>query len=648
MLSFFRSMLNSKIGAAVALLVLVLIALAFASGDIAGLRGTSVDGGTAVAVVGGEKIDANVLEQGAKRSLERVKQQSPTATMKILVEQGGLEQVLDDLIGRAALFAFGKQNKIVVSDRLIDSELTQIPGFQGVDGKFDQNTYRQVLARQGISEQALRDDIRQNLTAQQLVSAAQFGTVLPTYVATRYATLLDETRSGSVIALPSLLFAPQTQPSDAQLAAFYKSHLSRFIRPERRVVRYAQFGEDVLKNVPAPTDAEIAKRFDTDKALYAAQDNRKITQLIVPTEAAAKAIVAEISGGKSLEMAASEKGLSAAKLEFMSREQLSSQFSPGVADAVFAASTGKLAAPQKSPLGWHVIRVDEEQKKPARTLAEVRTDIAATLTTEKRRTAFTDLLAKIEDQFGDGANLGEVAKALGVAVETTPPITADGGIYQQPGQSVPDVLKPVLQTAFSMEQEEPQVAEVERGKTFVVFDVSDVAPSAPAPLAQIRNDVKFAWMLDAGAQAARAAAVRLQAEIRKGRSIEQAIAGVGRKLPPVQQVGMSRATLTAAMRAGRQIPPPVALMFKMAKGTVKVQSAEGERGWFVVQLKDIATGTVQAPQLVAATRSELGPQMGEVYAAALQEAVKKDVGVKRNEAAIKSVRDQLAGTAPAN
>jgi len=40
--------------------------------------------------------------------------------------------------------------------------------------------------------------------------------------------------------------------------------------------------------------------------------------------------------------------------------------------------------------------------------------------------------------------------------------------------------------------------------------------------------------------------------------------------------------------------------------------------------------------------------MGEVYAAALQEAVKKDVGVKRNEAAIKSVRDQLAGTAPAN
>lgn len=646
MLSFFRTMLKSKIGAAIALLVLVLITISFASGDISGLlTGGSTGGASTVATVGGQKIDANLLEQGAKRSLERVKQQAPTATMKLLVEQGGLEQVLDDLISRTALFAFGKDHHIRVSERLIDSEIAQIPGFQGVDGKFDQATYRSVLGRQGISEQALRDDFRQNLTAQVLVTSSGFGAVMPTFAATRYASLLDESRSGSVIALPSLLFAPKAEPTDAQIAAFYKAHTSTFIRPERRVIRYALFGEDVLKSVPAPTEAEIAASYAANKATYAAQDNRKITQLIVPTEAAARAILAEVNGGKTLEAAASAKGLSAAGLEFFGREQLANQFSPAVAQAVFAAPVGSLAAPQKSPLGWHLIRVDAEQKKPARSLADARDEIAASLAVEKRRTAFTDALSKIEDQFGDGANLGEVAKSIGATVQQTAPVTADGGIYLQPGQSIPEQLKPLLATAFSMEQEEPQVAEVERGKTFAIFDVSEIAQSAPAPLAQIRNDVKVAWMIDEGAKAAKAAAIRMQAELRKGTPVDKAIAATGKPLPPVQQVAMSRPTLTAALRAGRQIPPPVSLLFHMAKGTVKVQSAAGDRGWFVVVLKDIVPGKVESPELIAGTRTELGGQLGDGYAAALQKAVRKEVGVKRNAAAIKAVGEQLAGNA---
>lgn len=646
MLNFFRSFLKSKVGAIIGLLVLGVIAIAFASGDIAGFNSSSgVTAGTAVATVGGESVSADTLDQGAKRALERVRQQNPNVTMKVLLEQGGLEQVLGELIDRTALFAFGEKNGVVVSDRLVDSELAQIPAFQGVDGKFDQTVFRQALAQQRISEPALRDDIRQSLVTRELAVPAQVGSVMSQFAATRYASLLDETRAGSVIALPSLLFAPEKQPSDADLAAFYKTHSSQFIRPERRTIRYAVLGTESLKAVPPPTDAEIAARYDANKAAYAAQDNRRITQLIVPTEAAAKAVAAEVQGGKTLEAAATEKGLSAAKLESFSREQLSSQFSPAVSQAVFAAPVGKLATPQKSVLGWHVIRVDEEQKTPARALADVKAELSEQVAVDKRRKAFTDTLAKIEEQFSDGANLNEVAKSVGAQIQQTPPVTADGGVYTKPGETAPEQLRPVLATAFSMDQEQPQVAEVERGKSFVIFDVTAIEPSAPAPLAQIKDDVKLAWAVDAGSKAAKAAALRMQADIRKGKTVEQVLAASGKKLPPPQQVSMSRSTLAAALRSGRQVPPPVSLMFHMAKGTVKVQSAEGERGWFVVQLKDIVPGKVESAELVKSTRTELGQQLGQAYADALGKAVRKDVGVKRNAAAIKGVRDQLAGTA---
>jgi len=654
MLSLFRNLLKSKIGAGIALAVLVLITLAFVGGDLTGLGdSTGITASKSVATVGKDEVEENELGLAAKSALSRVQAQDPTMTMKVLIAQGGLEQVLDELIDRTATAFFGKKIGVVAGDRLIDSEIARIPAFQGVDGKFDQATFRQLLGQQGLSEKSLREDIAQGLIAQQLMLPAQFGTSMSTFAAKRYAALLDENRAGSVVALPSQLFFPAKEPNDADLQAFYKSHTNAFIRPERRVIRYATFGEDAVKAIPAPTDADIAKRYQADKSIYAAQDNRKITQLIVPTEAAAKAVAAEVAGGKTLEAAAQEKGLSAAKLEFFSKDQLSSQFSPAVADAVFAAPVGKLTAPQKSALGWHLIRVEDEQKKPERPLAAVKDEIAAKLSAEKKQAAFTDLLAKIEDEFANGASLVEVAKSLGATVEKTAPVTANGQIYGKPGETAPALLQPVLKTAFGMDQEKPQTAQVGKDgnqvaaeRNFIVYDVTDITPSAPAPYKEIVGDVKAAWALDKGGAAAKAAALQIQTQIRQGKTVEQAVAAAGKQLP-VEQVSMSRATLTAALRSGRQVPPPVSLMFHMAKGTVKVQSAGQDRGWFVVVLKDVVPGKVESPQLVEGTQRELGGQMGQAYTDALGKAIRKEVGVTKHDKAIKAVRDQLAGTASA-
>lgn len=648
MLTIFRKLLHSKVGAVIALILLIVIALAFASGDIASLRTASgIGNGSSVATVGNEDIDTTQLAQSANAALERVKREQPTATMKLMVAQGGVEQVLEDLIDRTAVFVFGRKHGVVAGDRLIDSEIAQIPGFMGVDGKFNEATFRQALAQQGISEKVLREDIAQGLVTQQLLVPAQYGAIMSEYSAKRYAALLGESRTGTIAAFPSTAFLPGKQPTDADLQAFYKSHVNAFIRPERRVIRYATFGEDAIKAPPAPTDAEIKARYDANKAQYAAQDKRRITQVIVPTEAAAKAIAAEVNGGKSLESAASEKGLSAARLEFFSKEELSEQFSPAVSASVFAAQVGKLATPQKSALGWHVIRVEEDQKKPERTLAEVRDELVAQIAQEKRRAAFTEKLSSIEDEFGNGSSLTEVAKSLGAEVKTAGPLTADGQLYLKPGEKAPETLNPVLKNAFSMEQEEPQVAEVERGKTFMVYDVTDIMPSAPAPLNEIRDDVKQAWMLDQGSQAAKAAALRVQALVRKGTALNKAVADLGKTLPPIQPVTMSRPTLTEALRSGRQVPPPISLMFHMAENTVKVQAAEQERGWFVVTLSKIEPAKIDSRELVINTQKELGSQLGQAYADALGKAIRKDVGVEKHAKTIKAVRDQLAGTGSA-
>ena len=645
MLQFFRKFFATKFGAGIAIAILVLIAFAFTSGDVANTGGFGgVAGGDRVAMVGDDRIDNATLAQAATSAVERVREEDPTISMKTFLAEDGLEQVLDDLIDRMAIAVFGKDNGIVVGERLIDSEISQIPAFRGADGKFSEETLRLALSQRGLSEQMMRDDISQSLIARQVMLPASVGSVMPEEMARRYATLLRETRKGQIAVIPSIAFVEKKEPTDKELEAYYRKNRDNFIRPERRTIRYASFSDTILKDLPEPTESEIAFRYNANQEQYEAREKRRITQLIVPTQAAAQAVVDEVGQGKSLEDAAKAKGLAATALELFSRSELAGQFSDGVAQAVFAASSGKIAKPAKSALGWHVARVEEIDSRPARTLDQVRGELSQEIATEKRRIALAEALEGIEDRFDSGGNLQEVADAYGLKVQKTAPVTADGNVYMKPGQRAPAVLARVLETAFAMETEEPQLAEVERGTAFVVYDVTDIEESAPAPLKEIRQEVRSAFILDKAQDKAKKAAEKMRSEIGEGKSPRAALNAIGKRLPPVQSVSMSRPELSRMQQQQQQVPPPLALMFNMAEGTTKALPAPDNRGWFVVSLDDIIPGKIgKDDRIIEAARRELGTVLGSEYTDALGRAIRDSVGVERNPDGIRAVREQLGG-----
>lgn len=643
MLNIFRSFMKSRIGAIIALIFLALIALAFAAADVTG-SGTfgSVTGGDRVATVGGRKIGTADLGQAAMNGLDQLKQENPRLTMQSFVAGGGLTEALDQLTDRAAIAEFGSAHGIIASDRLIDSELAKMDAFKGVDGKFSANAFKAVLAQRGLNEKAVRQDIADGLVARQLLVPAAFGARMPAEAVSRYAALLTETRTGSVALLPAAAFAPKAQPTDAEIAKFYNAQRAAYTRPERRVIRYAVFDDSAIRNVPAPTEAEIAARYNGNKAQYAATETRKATQLVVPTEAAAKAILAEVGDGKSLAAAAAAKGLATAAIGPFTREQLATQANAAVADAVFTAAKGAYAGPVRSPLGWAILHVDAVDARPGKTLDQARAEIAADLAGLKKRAALSDFSAKIEEEFDNGGSLGDVVKELAIELKQTAPLTADGRVYGAAG-TAPAELARIVPAAFAMEREgQPQLAEVEAGKKFIVFDVSQITASAPAPLAEIRADVASDYLLSKGSTAAKAAAEKLKAQVAKNGDLGAALASLGvAGLPPVDRLTINRQDFA---RQANNVPPALALLFSMAQGTTKVLAAPGNRGWFVVSLQKIVPGTGQqiAP-LLAQAGAELSQVTGREYADQLRKAMRDEVGVKTNQVAIDATARQLTG-----
>lgn len=644
MLQFFRSFFKSKVGLAIALVFLAIIAFAFASADVSS-TGTfgGVAGGDRVAVVGDQKIGTADLTRAANNGLDRVRADNdPTLSMQAFIAQGGLDDVLDSLIDRFALRGFADEYGILAGTNLVNSEIRSIPAFRGSDGNFSEQSYRQVLAQQRLTDQQVRDDIATGLIAQQLLIPASFGSTLPDSLALRYAQMFKERRQGAIGLLPSAAFAPKGAPSDAQLTRYYTDNRARFIRPERRVIQFVTFDSAALGDSIAPTDAEIAARYRQNAAQYAARETRSVTQLIVPTEAAAKSIAAQVAGGTSFDQAAATAGLRPSRLESLDRAALRGQTSEAVANAYFGASEGAITAPARGALGWHVARIDAVNRAAARSLAQARDEIATALREEKRVSGLADLAISVEEQIDEGATLAEIAREMKLTPEFTKPVTANGQVYGGTNETAPALLAPALATAFQMDEGEPEIAPIENGARYLLFAVADITPSAAAPLSQIRDSVIASWRQSEGAKAAQAAADRVLGRLRKGQTLAAALAAEQVAVPAPETVNLTREDL--ARQREQRIPPPLALLFSMAKGTAKKLEAAGRNGWFVVDLDNIAIDPIAKDDpLIAQARTQLGPLLGQEYTAQLQAAMRAQQGVERNPDAIDAVRKQLTG-----
>jgi peptidyl-prolyl cis-trans isomerase D len=641
MLTFFRRFFQSKIGLPIFLGFLVLMALAFVAADISGTSIGGVSGTDNIAVVSDEPIPNSELVTAANTALDQVRQQNPTLTMPEFMEAGALDEVVRQLIDRYAVGSYASKYGLRAGDNLINSEILQIQAFRSLAGEFDEKTYLAALRQRGLTDAVFRKDLANGLLEDQLLRPALLSPQMPEKIARQYASLVLERRRGEIALIPSAAYAPAAGPTAAQLTEWYAANRAQFIRPERRTLRFAVFGDDTLKVNAVPTETEIAARYKRDTAQYQASERRSVSAFVVPTEDAAKAMVAKVRGGTALEAAAREAGFSASQTPLRTREEMSGATSFAFAEKAFKASQGSIIDPAKGTLGWYVARVDVIERIPARSLADTRGSIAEQLTGEKRSAATADLIAEIEGEIDSGTALAEVARAYGLKVETTPALLANGQAFGRPDVQIVPQLVPVLTTAFQMEESEPQLAEVVPGRQFVIFEVARTEEASAPPLAEVKEPAEAAWKRAQGAKLARAAADRIVANARGKTALGAALGAEGKPFE-LDPINLERRALLA--QRGANIPPPLVLMFSMAEGSVKVLEGPRDIGWYVIRLDEIATDPVdKEPGLLQQTRAQLAPTLTEEYRRMAAAAMRKELGATRNDAAITAVRKQLSG-----
>jgi peptidyl-prolyl cis-trans isomerase D len=644
MLNSFRRLSNSKIGLIVLAILGAMIGLGFVMMDMqnitGGMGGARSD---TVAEVGRHRIGYVELQDRVRRAFEAARQQQPELTMAEFVRQGNVDQILQQLTDGAALEQFAKKQGFGVSRQMEDAQIASAPAFRGLNGKFDQSAFEAFLYRQRVSEKQIRADLGRDLYLTQLLVPVTGSSLAPATLTLPYASMLLEQRSGRAQFVPvSAMKAPA--PTDAELQAYYRKNVARYTVPERRVARYALIKRADFEAASQPTEAEIAEAYQAKKADYAPKETRTITQVILPNEAPARDLAAKVAAGASMAEAARALGLESVTLNDQTQSAYADASSAAIAAAVFATPQGKVAAPARSGLGWHVARVDKITAVPGKTLDQVRGELTAQLVKVKTDQTLADAIAKIEDTIADGSTFDEVVAAAKLTPATTPALLNDGRNPDAPDAAVAPELPGVMKSAFGMEVgDDPVTEQVVPDQIFAVVKTDSVVPATPRPLASIRDKVAADFNAERALAASHKAADAIAAKVNAGTAFAQAVGSAGVALPAPTTLGGRRGEL---LRTGAQPQPQMEALFALTRGKARVVEAADNSGWYVVALDGIVAGNAQGqPELIEATRAQFSPVLGQEYGQQLAAAARKAVGVEINPAAVARLKAELIGSA---
>lgn len=538
-------------GIIVKLLLAVLI-LSFAVWGIADVF-TGFSRGS-LAEVGEVQISEDDYQRAFQNELNAL---SYRAGRRITGEQArafGLDtQVLNRLIGWAAVDTHANELNLALSDKAIAEGLQRDPAFQGPDGKYSPSAIDGVMRQLNLSEQGFialrrREELRRQITATLADSV-----VVPDAMIETLHAYTDETRVLSFLRIDPDKVVNITAPDDAKLKETYDTNKSQFAtRPSRHLAVLLASLEGAKKTVSVSTE-EAKQAYEQEKATYDTPEKRRIQQIAFPDAAAAEAAKKAIDGGQSFADAAKAAGAKETDIDLglVTKAQL---YDPNIRDAAFGLEKDKISAPVEGRFTTVLLRVTAIEAGTQSTFEEVKTKVIDKIATEKARVEMQKLHNAVEDGRAAGHPLKDIAAQNKIAFIDVPATDAEGNTPEGKPAIDNPMASQIVASGFAGQvgfEQEP-IEFPDGGLAWV--DVVSTAPSKDRPLDEVKDEVKVLYERNERERQLRERADTLVKRLDAGETMEAIAADAGgvtvEATPPVNRnttpQGLSRAAIAQA------------------------------------------------------------------------------------------------------
>jgi len=468
--------------------------------------------GIKVAEVNGEVITGPEYQKTYRTMIEALQREYKSVWSDSLVKAFNVKnRALESLINQKVVSQEAKRIGFEVTKKEVQDQIVAQPAFQS-RGRFDEARYRALLSNYRMKPEDYEADIERGLLQRKL---EQF---LGIFVAITDQDVLDYyTFSNEKLKIGFVQFSPEkhmdtVKVDEAALEKYFQEHREKYRVPEKVKAAYVVYDPAEFMDKTKATDQQIKDYYDENIDLFKEKRQVKVRHILFRlTQDASEEDENKVKGKALPVLKMAREGEDFAGLAKKYSEDPSKEgggdlgyFSAGemlkpVEEAAFKMKKGDISDLVRSPLGYHILKVEDLKEARTQSLDEVREKIAELLA----KTAASDLAHEkafsLLDQMPYQTDLGKFAAEHQKTATSTEyfsldePIPAIGGTEK------------LRQSLFSLQKGDvSEVFEVD-GK-FYLFQVTDRKPSVLPALAEVRQKVAADLTAELAAQEAKAAA----------------------------------------------------------------------------------------------------------------------------------------------
>lgn len=450
-----------------------------------------------VAEVNGESISQREFIVHYQRAVERYREMFKGSLTPELLKNLNIKQsLLEEMIEARLVLQEARRLGLSATDEELMNAIAQVPEFH-VNGRFNKERYIQLLRANRLTPAQFEEDQRKQLTIQRLLGVlADAAHVTEAEVRERYRFEQEK------INLQFVRFSVSDNLSDVRITdedvqKFYDRNKESLKEPLKVQVEYIPYSFEQFSGPVQLTDKEVEDYYNSNRATkFTTPKQAKVRYVMVRLDAVADAkqkeaaqvranrIVAEARGGKSFaELAkkesqdpSAEKG---GEIGWLNQGQL-----PEALDKqIFALAKGEISEPIETPVGFHIVKVEDIKEEKTLSLAEAKPVIMRELKLEKGKYEAAKIADRDREKAASGNDLAKLAQENGLSLKTTR-LFSEGEVLPEIGPT-----QDFYKTALALKAKEVSSV-IEGPNAYYVLQAKERTEAVVPPLDAVRGKIE--------------------------------------------------------------------------------------------------------------------------------------------------------------
>ena len=354
------------------IMLLVLIVPSFVFFGVQGYTQFREEGNQDVAKVDGLGIKQAEWDAAHQRRVAQLREQMPDVDAKLFDGAEARTATLNILIRDRVLATAAQSLHLVVPDNRLQRLFVTDPQFaplRNADGSIN----KVVIGAEGMTSEIFESRLRHDLALQQVLNGVGKSVLPPTAAVEASVGAMLQRREIRFARFDIKDYLARTQPTAADVEAYYKAHEAAFRLPEQASIEYVVLDLDVVKKGISVAEQDLRKYYEENISRFSVAEERDARHILIKVDkdaapdirqkakAKAESLLAEARRNPAafadLAMKNSQDEGSAAQggeLGFFGRGAMVKPFE----DAVYALKPGEISPLIESDFGYHVIKLE--------------------------------------------------------------------------------------------------------------------------------------------------------------------------------------------------------------------------------------------------------------------------------------------------